>query len=180
VTARTGLEAQSLALLSADINAAHRACEQAARSTLEHAYRTGELLIEAKATLRHGEWLPWLEANCEVSDRQARTYMRLARELPKSEVGSDLSLKGALRAIEAPEPEPEPQAEGEERAQRLGELEEGIQRFVEAGEALLAVRDRRLYRESHRTFEDYCRERWGLERANQAIDFAQAVRGRQP
>ncbi len=178
MTARTGLEAQSLALLSADINAAHRACEQAARSTLEHAYRTGELLIEAKATLRHGEWLPWLEANCEVSDRQARTYMRLARELPKSEVGSDLSLKGALRAIEAPEPER--QAEGEERAQRLGELEEGIERAIEVGEALLAIRDRRLYRESHRTFEDYCHGVVGLERANQLIDLAQAARGRQP
>jgi hypothetical protein len=28
------------------------------------------------------------------------------------------------------------------------------------GTALLEVRDRRLYRETHATFEDYCRERW--------------------
>jgi hypothetical protein len=37
------------------------------------------LLIEAKSRVRHGEWLSWLEANCPLSDRQARNYMRLAR-----------------------------------------------------------------------------------------------------
>jgi phage N-6-adenine-methyltransferase len=49
---------------------------------------------------------------------------------------------------------------------RLGELEGVIERglatFVDVGAALLEIRDSRLYRESHATFEDYCRERWGL------------------
>lgn len=31
---------------------------------------------------------------------------------------------------------------------------------VEAGEALREIRDSRLYRETHTTFEDYCRERF--------------------
>jgi hypothetical protein len=31
---------------------------------------------------------------------------------------------------------------------------------VEVGKALLEIRDQRLYRQQHRTFEDYCRERW--------------------
>jgi hypothetical protein len=34
--------------------------------------------------------------------------------------------------------------------------------FREAGEALRDIRDRRLYRETHPTFEAYCRERWGM------------------
>ncbi len=48
---------------------------------------------------------------------------------------------------------------------RLTELEEVITRgqksFIEVGQALLEIRDSRLYRLSFSTFEDYCRERWG-------------------
>ena len=52
----------------------------------------------------------------------------------------------------------------------LAECEEtiarGVRGYVEAGEALRTIRDARLYRETHGTFEDYCRERWGWERAH--------------
>jgi len=57
----------------------------------------------------------------------------------------------------------------------LAECEAIIQRgrpyFVEVGEALGAIRDHRLYLETHRTFEAYCRERWGFsrQRASQLI-----------
>ena len=43
-------------------------------------------------------------------------------------------------------------------------IERGLAAFVEVGNALLRIRDDRLYRETHATFEDYCRERWGLSR----------------
>ncbi len=33
--------------------------------------------------------------------------------------------------------------------------------FFEAGKALTELRDRRLYRSTHKTFEDYCRDRFG-------------------
>ncbi len=33
-----------------------------------------------------------------------------------------------------------------------------------AGEALSAIRDAKLYRATHGTFEDYCREKWGMSR----------------
>lgn len=53
-------------------------------------------------------------------------------------------------------------------------IERGIGTFVEVGEALLRIRDSRLYRETHGTFEDYCRERWGWTRrqANRTIAAA--------
>jgi hypothetical protein len=35
---------------------------------------------------------------------------------------------------------------------------------VEVGEALLTIRDNRLYRASHATFEEYCDQRWGFNR----------------
>jgi hypothetical protein len=61
---------------------------------------------------------------------------------------------------------------------RLYELERvvarGLQTFVEVGQALAAIRDQRLYRAGHATFEDYCRERWGFgrTRAHRLIEAA--------
>jgi hypothetical protein len=49
-------------------------------------------------------------------------------------------------------------------AQLEGVVERGLATFVEVGEALLEIRESRLYRESHATFEDYCRARWGFSR----------------
>lgn len=49
--------------------------------------------------------------------------------------------------------------------------------FSEVGTALLAIRDGRLCRETHGTFEAYCREKLGMSRprAYQLIDAAQIV-----
>ena len=41
-------------------------------------------------------------------------------------------------------------------------IERGLKTFVDVGNALLAIREGRLYRASHGTFEDYCRERWHI------------------
>jgi len=66
-------------------------------------------------------------------------------------------------------------------AVRLAELEATIERglhtFVDVGNALLEIRDSRLYRETHGTFEDYCRDRWGFTRmrASQLINAAEVV-----
>jgi hypothetical protein len=56
-------------------------------------------------------------------------------------------------------------------------IENGLQTFVEVGTALLEIRDSRLYRQTFNTFEDYCRDRWGIERrrAYQLMDAAQVV-----
>ena len=40
---------------------------------------------------RHGDWLPWLEANAEAlgfsTDRTAQRLMKIAKENPTSDVG---------------------------------------------------------------------------------------------
>lgn len=55
-------------------------------------------------------------------------------------------------------------------SERLGELEtqigHGMQTFWQVGTALLEIRDARLYRAGWRTFEEYLRGRWGMERAH--------------
>lgn len=56
-------------------------------------------------------------------------------------------------------------------------IKKGLKSFVDVGNALLAIRDGRLYRESFKTFEDYCLERWGMARnyANKMIAAAGVV-----
>lgn len=43
-------------------------------------------------------------------------------------------------------------------------IERGLGTFVEVGLALSEILERALYREDYRTFDDYCRERWGFSR----------------
>lgn len=46
--------------------------------------------------------------------------------------------------------------------------------FVEAGKALRALRDRRLYRNTHKTFEEYCKDRFGFTRISANYKIAAA------
>lgn len=65
----------------------------------------------------------------------------------------------------------------EEERDRL-HLERKVERaFYEAGIALMELRDRKLYRSTHKTFEEYCRERFGYNRSRsyQFIDAATVV-----
>jgi hypothetical protein len=43
-------------------------------------------------------------------------------------------------------------------------IERGLGTFIEVGEALMEIRDSRLYRGEHGTFEDYCRKEWKMSR----------------
>ncbi len=56
-------------------------------------------------------------------------------------------------------------------------IQTGLQSFFEVGNALMEIRDKRLYRETHKTFEDYCNTRWQFSRtqAYRLIGAAQVV-----
>lgn len=41
-------------------------------------------------------------------------------------------------------------------------IEAGMTTFVEVGQALMEIRDSRLYRVEYKTFEGYCRDKWGM------------------
>lgn len=43
-------------------------------------------------------------------------------------------------------------------------IERGLRTFFEVGTALVVIRNERLYRAEHPTFEEYCRDRWGMGR----------------
>ncbi len=73
----------------------------------------------------------------------------------------------------------------DERSQ-LYQLEEvikqGLNTFVDVGNALLEIRDKRLYRADYSTFEGYCQERWGFSRsrAHRLIEAAETTKNLLP
>jgi hypothetical protein len=69
-----------------------------------------------------------------------------------------------------------------EESQRFTQLEQVIDAklgdFFEVGSALMEIRGRELYRETHRTFNRHCHARWGFGRsyADRLISSAERVR----
>lgn len=65
-------------------------------------------------------------------------------------------------------------AEADQLADCEAVIAKGLQTFIEVGQALLTIRDNRLYRTSYGTFEEYCRNTWGFNdrRASQIIEAA--------
>ena len=95
-----------LEAVAADINLAHRAATELSQSAIQAAYEAGCLLLEAKARVDHGQWLPWLKTNCpKVAERTAQQYMKLSRNREAIEAKSagyaDLTINGALQLIPA-------------------------------------------------------------------------------
>jgi hypothetical protein len=104
-----------LAGLAERINAEHAQVEAAVRSTLGHARAAGDLLLQAKAQVQHGQWLPWLQENVRFKVRTAQGYMYIAREWGRLEAKcatvAHLGVREAFGLLAMPD-EPEGRPEG--------------------------------------------------------------------
>lgn len=62
------------------------------------------------------------------------------------------------------------------------QIEHGLKTFFAVGQALAEIRDSRLYRGTHDTFEAYCRERWNItpQHANRLVMAAEVVGSMEP
>ncbi|MGF1470301.1 MAG: DUF3102 domain-containing protein [Rubrobacteraceae bacterium] len=152
----TTTDTMDLTTLANEINAEHRACDDALRTGLNHAVRAGELLNRAKSRIKHGSWGQWLEDNFEGSSRTAQAYMKVAREVPtlegaKAQRVADLSFRGALKEL-SESAESKPQADAHT-------FEDG----AEAMQVLAEIRDTEAWRPAgYESFEDYMRKRWNM------------------
>lgn len=56
-------------------------------------------------------------------------------------------------------------------------IEKGYNTFIEVGNALFEIRNNKLYREKHSTFEEYCKQKWQIkrQRAYELMDAASIV-----
>ncbi|MFI5003829.1 MAG: DUF3102 domain-containing protein [Solirubrobacterales bacterium] len=88
--------------LAREINTEHGHVEAHKRTTIQHAIRCGELLLEMKQRVGHGNWLAWVEAHFEASERTARNYMEIAKSAAVADLGDDTTMRSALRALASP------------------------------------------------------------------------------
>ncbi|WP_392711301.1 DUF3102 domain-containing protein [Rhizobium ruizarguesonis] len=109
-----------LPILAASIKTEHAECLAAMRQSLSHALAAGEMLMEAKSLVGHGEWLPWLADNCAIPKRTAQLYMRLAKHRELIELKSaDVALLTIQAAVELIDRKPT-------LAERLDDIEAAI------------------------------------------------------
>jgi len=82
------------------------------------------------------------------------------RKTPKSSRTSDIQAEDSTSvSVEVVDPE---ELTEEELSLRL-HLERKVERsFYECGKAIIELRNKRLYRSTHKTFEEYCRDRFGF------------------
>lgn len=69
----------------------------------ENLFVIGRGLIEAKAQLSHGEWLPWLTMRVEFSEATAQNYMKLVHKYSNPEALRDLGYTKALALLALPD-----------------------------------------------------------------------------
>jgi hypothetical protein len=98
-----GVETARLDALAQEIAEEIRLAERAWDDAVQHAIAAGEKLIEVKAIVRQGQWLPWLRANFEGSVRSAQRYMQVARDA--SRVAHLPTLREAVALLTRPKDE---------------------------------------------------------------------------
>lgn len=69
---------------------------------LHKAIQIGELLIQQKRALNHGEWIPWIQENLPFSDQTARNYIRLYLNQNELKSKNVLDLTTAYKALQQP------------------------------------------------------------------------------
>jgi hypothetical protein len=86
-----------LAMLAAEVTAAHAGVLDAAKTAAERAIDAGRALLEAKELLKHGQWLPWLDEHCHLPERTAQLYMKIAKLGLEPEIIAEMGLNAAAQ-----------------------------------------------------------------------------------
>ncbi|MCU9839674.1 DUF3102 domain-containing protein [Ruegeria sp. WL0004] len=113
----------STAKLAMEINDKHRKVVTLGRTAKETAAEIGEMLIEVKQGLAHGEFMPWVEVNCSFKDRAANNYMKIAKTkiAQPCEFARCESIADVL-ALGKPKPSASEETKPERRAATLDDL----------------------------------------------------------
>lgn len=116
----TDFSQMSLDELAEGISREHGEAHALAETATQKALRVGQMLLEAKARLQHGEWLPWLAENVKLSQPQASRYMKLANNSCVNNLSNAASVNEALRIIggTATSPKAKPKTLGSDEPSR--------------------------------------------------------------
>lgn len=108
-------------------------------------------------------------------------YPRLPEQI-NIDVDVEDTMRQSEQSVESPRDYQLTEAESAELTALETTIERGLQTFWEVGEALFTIRDKRLYRATHATFDAYCRERWQMSKtqANRLIGAADVAKDLAP
>jgi hypothetical protein len=79
----------------------------AMRDTLPRAKKAGDFLVEARDLCKKNKilWEAWVRDNCDMSERTAQAYIRIAenwKKITKAQASAPLNIEGALRLLAQP------------------------------------------------------------------------------
>lgn len=95
---------ESGALAIAAINNAHLMVRESVATAVQHGIRCGQLLLEQKARLKHGNFCAWIDKHCDFQYSTAARYMRAAEQ---NSTGVEISnLSGLFPSGRAPKAAP--------------------------------------------------------------------------
>ncbi len=84
-----------------------RTCREKAVSAKDRALRIGAELVKVKKGVGHGNFMTWVEANCEFSHDTANDYMAFAAKSERApNLPDGLTLRQAMIALEIIPPRP--------------------------------------------------------------------------
>ena len=97
---------RELAGLAAEINQDHDSYRRGARTTFQYARAAGEKLLRVKEIVGHGQWIDWVEENCDFSARTAQQYVRIARRCrdlgENAQLPAHLTIEAVLEVFALP------------------------------------------------------------------------------
>jgi len=82
----------------------HSEIEGDIMSVLSKSILLGELLSQQKDSLKHGEWIPWVESNLPFKRVQAAKYIRVFANRELLNEQSTVHLEGAIDSLAKPKP----------------------------------------------------------------------------
>jgi hypothetical protein len=134
-------------LIKTDLKHGQEAAREAAQQAgMPHYKAAGEKMIEAKSQLGHGEFEPWIKRNFNITSRQAREWMNLARTTSHIQNGSALPFSSIRETVRETRDNPN---YGQPASWR-GEIDEKVRRAAEQAQRL---HDETLSRQQERDAE---------------------------
>src|SRR6185312_10936826 len=116
-------DADAIAEPAERINEQHRLAISHRDFAIQHAAEAGRILLQVKQRLGHGEFMPWIETNCDFAQSTASRYIRAAQQISTGiEISSLTALFPSGRKTEKPEePTPTMKASWSQPSEKLEE-----------------------------------------------------------
>jgi hypothetical protein len=154
------------------IRVEHQAAEAAFETAVARALRCGDILIEVKAKMRHGQWGPWVRKYVVepgvMSERTERNYRRLAAN--RQQIANFKKVREAIDAVRTRRALPGAMCDDLATAQ-VSDVSEA----VEGANRAVVARGRREAQKDHVPEEVLAESRGYMEGLNDALELVYEV-----